>query len=306
MNKRFVITENEKDHIKKLYGIITEQTNQFCTKFNESTKNNVVDYDEIISSYKTKLNTEDLNVVFSGVNNDIQSFATTLVSKGVAERTACEMGLIAIRSKFRDKNIIIIDSLTGTIYFFDKQLNDITPYGDSQKKSPIPIITGREKQATTDEFKKFNLLNFEERRSYIAKVKNKNITDVSDKEVFEFSGGASLNPGIYTTNKLNDMYTHLRTLDGKLLSQAIHQVLDVAERKNALIKSKDRTIFDLGDETKNKELMMSSGCINVPEWVTNDPRYQKLMSIPSHVFNLADIGPLYVQNGDMCLEPTRV
>lgn len=306
MNKRFVVTENEKDHIKKLYGIITEQTNQFCPKFNESSKTNVVDYDEIISSYKTKLNTEDLNTIFSSINNDIQTFSSTLVSKGVAERTACEMGLIAIRSKFRDKNIIIVDSLSGTIYFFDKQLNDITPYGDPQKKSPIPVITGREKQATTDEFKKFNLLNFEERRSYIAKVKNKNVSDVSKEEVFEFSGGASLNPAIYTTDKLNTLFTYLRTLDGKLLSQAIHKVKDEAARKNALINAKDRTIFDLKDETNNKGLMMSLGCINVPEWVINDPRYQKLMDIPSHVFNLADVGPLYVQNGDMCLEPNRV
>jgi hypothetical protein len=300
MSKRFVITESEKNHIKNLYGIVTEQTENSCLKFDESSKTNVVDYDEIIAKYKTKLNTDDLNVVFSGINNDIQLFATKLISDGVETYTACEMGLIAIRPRFRDKNIIIINSMRHTIYFFDKELNDVTPYEDLQKKSPIPIITGREKQATSDEFKKFNLLNFEERRAYIAKYKNKKVSDVSDKEVFEFSGGASLNPGIYTTSNLSVPYTYLKTLDGKLLSQAIHKVLNDPERKDALIKAKDRTIFDLDDESINKSSNLSSGCINVPEWVINNPKYQELMKIPSYVFNLADIGSYYVQNGDFC------
>jgi hypothetical protein len=311
MSKKFIITENEKRHIKKLYGIITEQINQFCTKFNESTKTNVVDYDEIISSYKTKLNTEDLNVVFSSINNDIQSFASNLNSKGIAERPSCQMGLINIRPRFKDKNIIIVDSRQHTIYLFDKTLNDVTPYQNPEKKSPIPIITGREKQSTEENWKEFNLLNFEERRSYIAKIKNKNISDVSNNEVFEFSGGASLNPGIYTTNKLNDITTYLKTLDGKRLSQAIHKVLDVAERKNALIKSSDRTISDLDDETKNKELMMSSGCINIPEWLTNNSKYQEIAN-DAYVFNISDETENYyvkVENiplDDKCYSPKSV
>ena len=311
MSKKFIITENEKRHIKKLYGIITEQINQFCTKFNESTKTNVVDYDEIISSYKTKLNTEDLNVVFSGINNDIQSFASNLNSKGIAERPSCQMGLINIRPRFKDKNIIIVDSRQHTIYLFDKTLNDVTPYQNPEKKSPIPIITGREKQSTEENWKEFNLLNFEERRSYIAKIKNKNISDVSNNEVFEFSGGASLNPGIYTTSKLNDIITYLKTLDGKMLSQAIHKVLDVAERKNALIKSSDRTISDLDDETKNKELMMSSGCINIPEWLTNNSKYQEIAN-DAYVFNISDETENYyvkVENiplDDKCYSPKSV
>jgi hypothetical protein len=311
MSKKFIITENEKRHIKKLYGIITEQTNQFCTKFNESTKTNVVDYDEIISSYKTKLNTEDLNVVFSGINNDIQSFASNLNSKGIAERPSCQMGLINIRPRFKDKNIIIVDSRQHTIYLFDKTLNDVTPYQNPEKKSPIPIITGREKQSTEENWKEFNLLNFEERRSYIAKIKNKNISDVSNNEVFEFSGGASLNPGIYTTSKLNDIIAYLKTLDGKMLSQAIHKVLDVAERKNALIKSSDRTISDLDDETKNKELMMSSGCINIPEWLTNNSKYQEIAN-DAYVFNISDETENYyvkvedIPLDDKCYSPKSV
>lgn len=311
MSKKFIITENEKRHIKKLYGIITEQINQFCTKFNESTKTNVVDYDEIISSYKTKLNTEDLNVVFSGINNDIQSFASNLNSKGIAERPSCQMGLINIRPRFKDKNIIIVDSRQHTIYLFDKTLNDVTPYQNPEKKSPIPIITGREKQSTEENWKEFNLLNFEERRSYIAKIKNKNISDVSDNEVFEFSGGASLNPGIYTTSKLNDIITYFKTLDGKMLSQAIHKVLDVAERKNALIKSSDRTISDLDDETKNKELMMSSGCINIPEWLTNNSKYQEIAN-DAYVFNISDETENYyvkvedIPLDDKCYSPKSV
>ena len=140
MSKRFVITESEKNHIKNLYGIVTEQTENSCLKFDESSKTNVVDYDEIIAKYKTKLNTDDLNVVFSGINNDIQLFATKLISDGVETYTACEMGLIAIRPRFRDKNIIIINSMRHTIYFFDKELNDVTPYEDLQKNPQFQLL----------------------------------------------------------------------------------------------------------------------------------------------------------------------
>ena len=48
MGSRFIITESEKNSIRKLYGLITEVESTACTTFNEKSKNLVYDYNQII------------------------------------------------------------------------------------------------------------------------------------------------------------------------------------------------------------------------------------------------------------------
>ena len=64
MSKLFIITESERNDIRKLYGLLNEQSTTVCTPFNANSKNLVYDYDQIINSYSAITNSSDINVIF--------------------------------------------------------------------------------------------------------------------------------------------------------------------------------------------------------------------------------------------------
>ena len=73
MSKLFIITESERNDIRKMYGLLNEQSTTVCTPFNANSKNLVYDYDQIINSYSALTNSTDINVIFKKINKNISA-----------------------------------------------------------------------------------------------------------------------------------------------------------------------------------------------------------------------------------------
>ena len=137
MSKLFIITESERNDIRKMYGLLNEQSTTVCTPFNANSKNLVYDYDQIISSYSALTNSTDINVIFKKINEDINTNSTKYKLQKIPDRTACQIAFVKIRPQFTNKKIIITDSKNNLIYLFDENSNFV---------AKDPLLSGRSKQ----------------------------------------------------------------------------------------------------------------------------------------------------------------
>ena len=231
-------------------------------------------YQDILNTYSASTEEETFKII----NTKIEEVAKTLVDKGIPDRTACEAGLISVRPGFKDKKYMtVVDPNYHTIYSFDQNLNDVTPYLDPNQKNPIPIITGKESDLVpTGRIKDFvNLSQFDQYKWVTAMKKlSKKFEDVTDEdwksitdedkknypvtvnELFSVLGSTTVYPQIFSTEpgkiKLygGDKYPEgknkfdiafLKTLNGTLLSNAIHRMLNKPERVQAFANAFKRT-----------------------------------------------------------------
>ena len=266
MSKLFIITESERNDIRKMYGLLNEQSTTVCTPFNANSKNLVYDYDQIISSYSALTNSTDINVIFKKINEDINTNSTKYKLQKIPDRTACQIAFVKIRPQFTNKKIIITDSKNNLIYLFDENSNFV---------AKDPLLSGRSKQNKLQ--KDIADMTFDEKKEYLT---NKFKKVPTDSEVMNLA--SFLNPAVYKTgiSVTDDRYagsgTNINYLtkvsDDKLVGPAIHGVKRTPERINALknattqIGSNSETPKVSGKYLQNVnsyKLELSSGCLNL-------------------------------------------
>ena len=307
MSKLFIITESERNDIRKMYGLLNEQLTTVCTPFNANSKNLVYDYDQIISSYSALTNSTDINVIFKKINEDINTNSTKYKLQTIPDRTACQIAFVKIRPQFTNKKIIITDSKNNLIYLFDENSNFV---------AKDPLLSGRSKQNKLE--KDIADMTFEEKKEYL---KNKLKKVPTDQEVMNLA--SFLNPAVYKTGNsvTDDRYagsgTNINYLtkvsDNKLVGQAVHGVKRTPERINALknaslqIGSNSETPNVSSKYLQNvdpKRLKLSSGCLNVNEAFIN--KYSLTIG-NSFLFNISeDKENYYVNNfNPLITDPTK-
>jgi len=263
---RFLITENERSHIRKLYGLITESTATPCTTFNENSKNLVYDYDQIINAYSAITKSSDINVIFKKINEDINKNVTQYKSAGIPDRTSCEIAFVKLRPQFNGKKIIVTDSLNKLIYLFDENSNFV---------AKDPLITGRSKQVSSQ--KEIADMTYDEKKEYL---KNTLKREPTNDEIMNLA--SFLNPGVYKTGSAvtepsyagsdKNISFLTKVSNDKLVGPAIHGVKPTQQRLNALSAAK--TKIGSSSEQPNvsskylkgynkSSLALSSACPNV-------------------------------------------
>jgi hypothetical protein len=307
MSKLFIITESERNDIRKMYGLLNEQSTTVCTPFNANSKNLVYDYDQIISSYSALTNSTDINVIFKKINEDINTNSTKYKLQTIPDRTACQIAFVKIRPQFTNKKIIITDSKNNLIYLFDENSNFV---------AKDPLLSGRSKQNKLQ--KDIADMTFDEKKEYLT---NKLKKVPTDQEVMNLA--SFLNPAVYKTGNsvTDDRYAGIGTninyltkvSDNKLVGQAVHGVKRTPKRINALknaslqIGSNSETPKVSGKYLQNVDsngLELSSGCLNVNESFIN--KYSLTIQ-NSFLFNISeDKENYYVNNfNPLITDPTK-
>ena len=307
MSKLFIITESERNDIRKMYGLLNEQSTTVCTPFNANSKNLVYDYDQIINSYSALTNSSDINVIFKKINEDINTNSAKYKLEKIPDRTACQIAFVKIRPQFTNKKIIITDSKNNLIYLFDENSNFV---------AKDPLLSGRSRQKK--DLKDIADMTFDEQKEYLKKTLKREPTDQEVMNLASF-----LNPAVYKTgNSLTDTNyagsgTNINYLtkfsDGKLVGPAIHGVKRTPERINALKNASSQ--IGSNSETPNVSskylqnvdsngLELSSGCLNVNESFIN--KYSLTIE-NSFLFNISeDKENYYVNNfNPLITDPTK-
>lgn len=308
MSKLFIITESERNDIRKMYGLLNEQSTTVCTPFNANSKNLVYDYDQIISSYSALTNSTDINVIFKKINEDINTNSTKYKLQKIPDRTACQIAFVKIRPQFTNKKIIITDSKNNLIYLFDENSNFV---------AKDPLLSGRSKQNKLQ--KDIADMTFDEKKEYLT---NKFKKVPTDSEVMNLA--SFLNPAVYKTgiSMTDDRYagngTNINYLtkvsDDKLVGPAIHGVKDTDPKRVLALKNATSQI-ETNSETPNVSpkylqnvdsngLELSSGCLNVNESFIN--KYSLTIQ-NSFLFNISeDKENYYVNNfNPLITDPTK-
>lgn len=246
MGKRVIISESEKYHIKKLYGIITEQTNTTGCTFT-SKSSDISDYNELLKMY---------NNDFNKISNDMTTIANEFM-KSVPDlklRSACQAALNKIRPNYKNKKFIIIDQLKNTAYFFDKDGNYTTGSW---------VITGRDKP--NEKWKEFAGSTLEKRTQ---------MSGGDEKKAISQPGASFIPPDVYKSAEQaytvggyqgtgQNMVFMYNDKDNTEVTQALH---GTAEKYPERLKNQERAskIPLSKDLPKDLNLNLSSGCINFP------------------------------------------
>lgn len=264
---------------------------------------------------------------YEAINNNLNSFAEKYINQGIPDRTACEVALNKIRTNYKDKNQIIVDSLNHLIYVFDKDSNfiakDVIITG-AHKQSKDPEILAK---ALTDWFESSLEAGFEFNYS------TGEYTDITGKnrkynpdlvyQQMEKNGTRFFPPGVYKTGfdtRSNAEYAGgeqnvldiRRAFDNKEIAVAIHGYFVEPPRIEAFNKAK-KVISNPNDPKVSKEfldevglghinLSQSYGCINVSTEFL--PTLRNYMT-NAYVFNISEDENNYlVQNTENFFDKT--
>ena len=306
MGQRFILTESDRSDIRKLYGLLNEETTTPCTLFNEKSKNLVYDYDQIITSYSASTKLNDLNLIFNKINEDINANSTKYKSQGIPDRTSCEIAFVKLRPQFQGKKIIVVDSLNQLIYLFDENSNFV---------AKDPIITGKSDQVSSE--KQLADMTYDEKKEYLKNILKREPTS---NEIYNLA--SFLNPGAYKTGIAvtepsyagsGKNISYLRKVeDDKLVGPAIHGVKPTKERlkalKNAVSKigtsSENPNVSKEYSTNYNKsQLELSSGCLNITKEFVD--KYALTIS-NSFLFNISeDQENYYVMDWSPVIDATK-
>lgn len=277
-------------------------------------------------TFKSGTNSPITKENYNILNDRINSFAEIFINQGIPTRTACEVALNKNRSKFKDKNQIVVDSLNKLIYVFDKDGNfiakDVIISGaNKQSKDPEMMAKALLDYMSTAEAEGFEYNPYS--MEFIDKTgKGRKFTEDSFYNSIEKHGTKFLPAGIYKTSvglasdegyfgkELN--IASLETLGGKKISQAIHGYFVEPPRTGAINKAR-KLLSNPNDPKISQEfldevgagkinLSQSYGCINVtPEFLPTLRKY-----IPdSYVFNISEDENNYlVQNAGNYFDKT--
>jgi peptidoglycan hydrolase-like protein with peptidoglycan-binding domain len=248
------------------------------------------------------------------INRMMNKYATSYVSQGIPQRTACEIALLQIRPGYKDKNAFIVDTLTKLLYVYDT---------NGKFVAKTDLISGKNEQSLDPSVIAKSLMTWNEQvtklgfkwvngKGYIDQTgKNRKYDDEIIYSGIDKSKSRFLPKGIYTTGSLvsNADYAgktqNLLNLydSNKKLAQAIHgyyldQPRTEALRKAAQVLSNpnDKKVGkEFLDLVANKEVNLSQsyGCINVPE---NFIKYLREYGPNSYVFNMGENKQNYLVN----------
>jgi len=252
-----------------------------------------------------------------------QSIGGSLISKGVPQRSACEISYVKIRPKFNNKSFFVVDTKDNNIYLFNKQgefvaksytIDGLNAQSQDAKSIAKALwswdeytkASGFEWDGTTQKYK--------DKTSKGRIYNNDLIYDYIDKNKSRF-----FPKGIYSIDKLksdndyvggDDNIFNVTTLDGKVLSNAIHGFYNEPPRVRAMQQLKkamgshssptDKNIPDefiktveqyLGTSKFNK----SYGCINLP---TDFLTIAKPYAVGSMVFVIGETDSNYLVQND--------
>jgi hypothetical protein len=249
MSKRFIITENEKSHIRGLYGLLVEQKNATGCTFSDVYKNRLSDYNEIISKYGNDVNkvAEALTVKAKEI---LQNVKNKDQNENIELRSACQVALNTIRPNYQDKPWLIIDQIKNTVYFFNN--------GGTYLTGTLAIM-GKDKPSK--EFDTWSKMSYDERvKSGLGDPISRVGGRFAPTGVFDAGQGQTYTQytGAGTPEDPKKNLWSYFDESGKELTQAIHGVKDTKERTDALACVNGTTL------TKDTNLDLSMGCINVP------------------------------------------
>ena len=273
----------------------------FCPTLSKNTKD-ISDINQILSIYKD----------YNTINVRLNSLAKIFANVGeFPKRISCQMALNKLRPGYKDKNLIVVDTLQKLLYLFNKN-------GEFIEKTYI--ISGKSKQSQNPNEIAKSLLSWDDSVKTLGFkwVSGKGYVDNTGKnrkfnedDVLNV-GGRYLPKGIYTTGgKIGTDPTYAGGKDNELflnkgnneLMQAIHGYYVEAPRTKALEKAK-KLMNNPKDPSATKEfldaissgnlnLSQSYGCINVPkEFLPTLRTYMK----NSYVFNIGETGDNYLVN----------
>jgi len=211
MSKRFVISESERNHIKKLYGLLIEQTNTVgCAPFTDKVKNQVIDYQQIIDTYTPLAGQSS---VFDYITKLINEGSTQFKSQGIPEKISCELSFIGIRPEFqKDLKLMVTDPQNNLVYFYTTTFDQTTKKQNWNFVAKDPYISGAGQQPTDETLKYLNTLTDDKRQEYL----NNNVVTFNGETIKTLDRLNQIlkdaNAGIYklgstTTNKYTTDYS---------------------------------------------------------------------------------------------------
>lgn len=281
----------------------TEKVPQMCPVLSSSSRD-IEDLNKILALWKS----------FDKINEVINKWAVYYKSSGITDRVSCQIALNKIRPAYKDKNLIIIDSLQHLIYIFapdGKFIAKSEMISGKNKQSQSPEVIAQALKTTEETAKDLGFKWDPSQRKFVdttgkgRKFSNDLIYDMIDKTKSRF-----LPKGTYTTSSKIESdpeyagrvqnLIHLMKGD-KVLNQAIHGYYLEAPRTKALAVA-DKVISNPNDPKVSKEfldlisggkvnLSYSYGCINVPtDFVDEIRKY----AANAYVFNIGETGNNYL------------
>jgi len=294
-----------------------------CPKITSSS--NIEGVKEYIDLIKSKSGGIVPTDAYFKLNFNVSTIAGNLATKGIPDRVACEIALVRLRPKYRDKYEIIVDSINKLLYLLDKK-------GEFIYKTYI--ITGYNKQSDDAKTIARALETWDESATRLGfkYVEGKGYVDVTgknrnyDPEIIYADTDANkvrfLPKGIYATSKelksdsdyaggSNNVLSLFK--DGNELAQAIHGYYLEKPRTEALALAKQVLSSNGTDPKVNQQfldavsknkinLSQSYGCINIPYEALN---YLKKYMTNAYVFNIGEGDNNYlVMNGENYFDKT--
>jgi hypothetical protein len=296
--------------VKQQDNVVVKPTEQKTTKKN---------YCPTITSQSTNL--EDLISIqikyaynYDNINEDMNNYAEKFLAQGIPNRISCQLGLNKLRPFYKDKNTIIVDSLSKLIYVYDF-------YGKFVGKTAM--ISGSDKQSTDPKVIANALLSWEEQvnklgfkwvdgKGYVDKTgKNRKYDPELVYSAADTGGERFFPSGVYKTAKKTETKkgymggekNMLHLFKGnKEISVAIHGLFPEQSRIQAIALAKKLLSTNKNDPKVSKQfldavsagkinLSQSYGCINVPDDFV--PILDKYMT-DAYVFNMSESGENYL------------
>jgi len=306
-------------------GYFGEMTKAALLKFNQSNKktikqpcqvispqSDIVGLDKIINNFKTLYpNSNPYTLLNQILNVNSKKYS----SQGIPTRTSCEIALIQIRPDYKNKNVIVIDTLNKLLYIFNPKgtfIDKTVIISGKNKQSVVPKVIAKSLM-TWDE--QVNLLGFKFviGKGYVDQTGKNRKYD--DKLVYDYTDATKtrfLPKGIYNTGyRLGSDKVYagsknnvLSLYDGdRKITQAIHGYYLEQPRAEALKKAAE-VMSNPNDPKVGEEFMkllssggvnlsQSYGCINVPENFVN---ILAKYSPNSYVFNMGEDKQNYLVN----------
>jgi len=239
------------------------------------------------------------NDVNPALEKNYQSEAGKMMSKGIPQRTSCEISFIKLRPKFSNKSFFVFDGSQNLMYLFDKSGNFVAKTyvldgADAQSQDSKKIA-----QALWTWQQQVESMGFKydpKQQRYLDKTPKKRVYshdlvyDAIDKNDTRF-----FPKGIYSVFNIasNDEYAggknnmfQVETLDGKKIAQAIHGFYNEPARVVALEQLKTK----MGSSASPKSSSVPQEFISMVEKYNQTQKYNKsygCINVPTDFLNIA-------------------
>jgi hypothetical protein len=283
----------------------TNVNSEFCPTISDKSKD-IKDLNTLLQTYKS----------YEKINTFLNIGAKIFSNQGFPQRISCELSLNKIRPGYKDKNLIIVDTLQKLIFVFEKNgkfVQQSVIISGENKQSQDPKTIAKALLGWDDQVKNLGFKWDTNKKQYVDTTgKNRKYNPELVYSDTEKSGTKFLPKGIYTTGKSLDSdeeyagnKDNMLSLfkDNKEIGQAIHGYYLEKPREIALANAK-KLLSNPNNPNVSKEfldsigagkinLSRSYGCINVPSEFL--PVLRKYM-VNSYVFNIGETGDNYLVN----------